>query len=108
VENTLEVIICFESVSSAIMAEQALRGGAFDVRVMPVPSSIRGGCGFCLRFSPKDIERAAAFLSGRGFDVTDVWEKAGEGAAAYRKININMENNRENNRKTEERDGKGN
>jgi hypothetical protein len=93
-ENTIEVIICFESVSAAIMAEQALKEQAFSVRIMPVPSGIRGGCGFCLRFSPEDIESAAAFLSGRGFDIKEAWERRGhtekstEGAGSYRKISV--------------------
>jgi hypothetical protein len=101
-ENTDEVIICFESVSSAIMAEQALNGAAFKARVMPVPSGIRGGCGFCLRFSPEDIDGAAAFLSGRGFDVKDAWEKPGGSAGTYRKISVNSIDNRKNG----EKDGK--
>jgi N6-adenosine-specific RNA methylase IME4 len=88
-ENTDEVIICFESVSMAIMAEDALKKQAFNVRVMPVPSGIRGGCGFCLRFSPEAIESAAAFLSGRGFDVKEAWEKQG-GAGTYKKISVNL------------------
>jgi hypothetical protein len=87
-ERISEVIICFESVSRAIMAEQALAGQAFSVRVMPVPAGIRAGCGFCLRFSPEDFGRAAAFLGERGFAVTEAWEKA-ENAGAYRKIALN-------------------
>ena len=77
-----EAIICFESVSNAIMAEQALTGDNFAVRVMPTPSSIRGGCGICLRFLPEDLERAAAFLFERGFTGTEtyLWD-GGENAA---------------------------
>ncbi|MDR3123463.1 MAG: DUF3343 domain-containing protein [Treponema sp.] len=86
-ENINEVIICFESVSRAIMAEGALRAEAFNVRVMPVPSGIKGGCGFCLRFSPEDIEKAVAFLSERGFDINEVWKKS-ETTGTYRKVII--------------------
>jgi hypothetical protein len=84
-ENTNEVIICFESVSGAIMAEEALVKQAFNVRVMPVPSGIKSGCGFCLRFSREEIGRAAAFLSEHGFDYGEAWEKSG---ARYRKFTI--------------------
>jgi hypothetical protein len=90
-ENVDEVIICFDSVSRAIMAEQALAEQAFNVRVMPVPSGIRAGCGFCLRFLPEDIGRAAALLSERGFDVGDAWVKTGTGGT-YKKINVNRAN----------------
>ena len=54
-----EAIICFENVSRAIMAEQALAEKTFSVKVMPMPASIRSGCGFCLRFLPEDIQEAA-------------------------------------------------
>jgi fructose-specific phosphotransferase system component IIB len=86
-ESVNEVIICFESVSRAIMAEEALTKQAFNVRVMPVPSGIRGGCGFCLRFSPEDIDRASAFLSECGFDISEAWEKSGT-TGTYRKFTI--------------------
>jgi hypothetical protein len=84
-ERSNEVMICFESVSGAIMAEEALREQGFTVRVMPVPSGIRGGCGFCLRFSPEDLERAAAFLGERGFAINEAWERS-ETTRTYRKV----------------------
>ena len=82
-----EAVICFKNVSGAIMAEQALVKNRFSVRVMPAPSAIQGGCGFCLRFLPEDLERAVAFLSERGFSVTEAYlrEEAGE-SVTYRKI----------------------
>ena len=82
-----EAIICFESVSKAIMAEQMLAENGFLVRVMPVPAGIREGCGFCLRFSPADLERAAAFLSGHGFpDARAYLREETAGQTTYRKI----------------------
>jgi len=88
-----EIIICFDNVSGAIMAEQALLEEGISVRVMPVPSSIQSGCGFCLRFSPEDIGPAAAFLFKRGITVTQVYmreEAAPDKAkpASYRKISL--------------------
>jgi len=82
-----ETIICFESVSMAIMAEQALVENQFSVRVMPTPSSIRGGCGFCLRFLSEDLERAAAFLLERSYAVTEAYlrEETGDNIS-YKKI----------------------
>jgi hypothetical protein len=86
-KQTAEVIFCFESAAQAIMAEQALLEGAFDVRIMPVPSQIRAGCGFCLRFLPEDFGRAAAFLSGRGFPAAEAYRvELADGTGSYRRI----------------------
>ena len=70
-----EAIICFESTTQAIMAEQALVENAFSVRVMTMPSSVRKGCGFCLRFAPEDLERAAAFLAERDFAAMEAYAR---------------------------------
>ena len=84
-----EVIICFENVTKVIMAEQALTGNKFPVRVMPVPSCIREGCSFGLRFLPEDIERAAAFLFERGFDISKTYMKEETGnLASYKQIDV--------------------
>ena len=82
-----EAIICFESVSAAIMAEQILVEGSFTVRVMPTPSSIRAGCGFCLRFLPEDLEQAAEFLAKKGISAGETYIKEKtDDHASYRKI----------------------
>jgi hypothetical protein len=68
-----ESIICFESTTQAIRAEQMLLEKAFNVRVMPKPSGIEAGCGFCLRFLPEDIEKAAIFLLSCGIPVKETY-----------------------------------
>ena len=84
-----EIIVCFESVSEAIMAEQFLAEEKISVRIMPTPAGIRGGCGFCLRFLPEDIERAAAFLLERGVSITEAFQREGADIpASYKKISI--------------------
>ena len=87
--NNEEIIVRFERVTEAIMAEEALTGQGVMARVMPTPSSIHAGCGFCLRFAPEDMERAAAFLAERGMVVTEAYtrEEAG-GPPVYRRINV--------------------
>jgi hypothetical protein len=65
-----EVIICFDSTSHVIMAEQTLLEQGFDVRVMPRPSAIKAGCGFCLRFLPEAIEKAIVSLAKCGIYIT--------------------------------------
>lgn len=85
--NDEEVIVYFESVTAAIMAEQALTGAGCAVRVMPTPSGIKAGCGFCLRFLPEDIEKAAAFLAERGLTVTEAYmREASGGVSSYRRV----------------------
>ena len=92
-----EVIICFQSVAQAILAEQSLSEGGFSVRVMPVPSGIREGCGFCLRLLPEELEQAAAFLLERGIVLTEVYlpEESTDGqSVSYKKISlVNGRNN---------------
>ncbi|MDR3122572.1 MAG: DUF3343 domain-containing protein [Treponema sp.] len=88
--NAKEFIVGFESVSQAIRAEQALREQGIPVRVMPMPASIRTGCGFCLRFFPADRERAAAFLAEQGMSSTETWEQTEDGS--YRKVFFRDEN----------------
>jgi hypothetical protein len=72
-----EVIVCFDSTSQAIMAEQALLEQAFNVRVMPKPSAIKAGCGFCLRFLPNDIEKVLVFLLECGIKGTETYQAEG-------------------------------
>ena len=69
------------------MAEKALLEGGLSVKVMPVPSSVREGCGFCLRLIPEELERAAIFLSEHGITLTEVYLPAGE-PASYKKTPI--------------------
>ncbi|MDR0409388.1 MAG: DUF3343 domain-containing protein [Spirochaetaceae bacterium] len=85
-ELKVESIICFESTSHAIMAEQELRERDFHVRVMPKPSAIEAGCGFCLRFLPKDLEDALKFLSDAGIIIKEIYsmEKT-DGRVSYSK-----------------------
>jgi hypothetical protein len=80
-----EVIVCFESTSQAIMAEQALLERKFYVRVMPKPSAIKAGCGFCLRFLPEAIGCVVAFLSECGVNVTKTYRMTEEpdGTVSY-------------------------
>jgi hypothetical protein len=90
-ERITEVIVGFEGVSQAIMAEQALTEQGFYVRVMPMPAGIRAGCGFCLRFLPEDLTRAAAFLAERGLPIKEAWVKSPD-AKSYRKVGIDEGN----------------
>jgi hypothetical protein len=84
-----EYIVCFESAAQAILAEESLVEGNFSVRVMPVPSGIRAGCGFCLRFIPEELERAVAFLSERGLVLTEAYIRDDTKTSGfYKKISL--------------------
>jgi hypothetical protein len=89
IPNGKEAIVYFESTVEAILAEQALAGRGVFVRVMPTPSGIRAGCGFCLRFLPEDIERAAIVLLECGITVAEVYvRKDADDGESYMKISL--------------------
>jgi hypothetical protein len=83
----VEAIVCFESTAEAIMAEQALLEQAFYVRVMPKPSSIKAGCGFCLRFLPETIEAVVVFLSKCGITIKETYRmEESDGTVSYSRV----------------------
>ncbi|MCL2601637.1 MAG: DUF3343 domain-containing protein [Treponema sp.] len=89
-----EVIICFENTSGAVMAEQDLQAAGFAVQVMPVPATVRAGCGFCLRFAPDAGRSAAAFLRERGVCGIEAYTRnRADGVVSYVKIDIAHEIN---------------
>jgi hypothetical protein len=66
------------------MAEQTLLEEALYVRVMPKPSAIQAGCGFCLRFLPEDIEKVVPCLSKRGIAVREIYRmEESDGKVSY-------------------------
>jgi hypothetical protein len=80
----LEMIISFENASSAIAADQLLSGAGIAAMVMPVPSSIQSGCGFCLRLPPELLGAAIARLESGGIPYTGVFSRAEEhGGSVY-------------------------
>jgi len=84
-----ETIICFESAAHAIMAEQDLSAKGFTVQVMPAPSGVRKGCGFCLRFPPERFADAAAFLVEGNFTGIEAYlRKETGGHPLYEKIDM--------------------
>lgn len=65
-----EIILSFSDANAAILAEQWLMRCGFAPRVMPLPSSIRAGCGLCLRVRPDQRTDAVLLLSARGVRVS--------------------------------------
>lgn len=66
--NAAEMVFSFSSTNHAIQAEQCLLDAALAVRVMPLPSAIKAGCGICLRLPWG--ERAAALSCLRARDIS--------------------------------------
>lgn len=46
-----EIVFAFAGTNHAIQAENILLSAGLPVRVMPLPSAIKAGCGICLRLS---------------------------------------------------------
>ncbi|MDR0554503.1 MAG: DUF3343 domain-containing protein [Treponema sp.] len=86
-EKKAELIICFQSAAQSIMAEHLLLEQAFNVRIMPAPSEIITGCGFCLRLPPEDLEKAAAFLLEQGFSIPEAYLREPlDGSGSYKRV----------------------
>lgn len=47
----MDIIATFPSTQAALAAERTLLGAGLPVELIPVPSQIRGDCGFCLLVS---------------------------------------------------------
>lgn len=67
--------MAFAGTSDAIKAEQALVNAGLHVRVMNLPSSIRAGCGICLRLGPDDYTTASRLLNAAGVAPQGVYER---------------------------------
>lgn len=59
----VEHVLAFDSTNEAIRAEAALMEHGLLPQVMPLPSSIRAGCGICLRLPQTEAGRAATLLT---------------------------------------------
>lgn len=75
----MEIVLTFKATNVAIKAEAVLLQNNVDVRVMPVPSSIRAGCGLCLRLSSSDEKKAHAMLAQNDVPVEGVYRKESGG-----------------------------
>jgi hypothetical protein len=71
----MEIIISFANVSSAIAAEQILSGEGITALVMPTPSAIQKGCGFCLRLPPQSLAAAIECLEKSGVQYSGVFSR---------------------------------
>ncbi len=80
----MEILIAFDTTSSAIGAEMALESANIPVKVMNIPSSIRAGCGISLRIEPQDVKRAAAVLKEKNLAASGYYQRIiADGKSSY-------------------------
>lgn len=81
-------IITFPNTHMAILAEKSLLQGGFSVGVMPVPSSIRAGCGIALRVT--DHHAAKANLLENNIVIAEIYRAVtGERGTVYSEVDDN-------------------
>jgi len=85
----MEYIISFKSTNIAIKAEQCLLSQGINVRVMPLPSQIRAGCGISLRVAASEIDTAVKMLYENNIDEIGLFTREQEcGKYIYCEVKI--------------------
>jgi len=70
-----EIIISFAGASHAIEAERLLTEAGFVVKVMPTPTAIGPGCGFCLRAPSDRAVEVCAWMREHGAPFSGIFAK---------------------------------
>ena len=70
-----EAVFAFETTLDAIRAEQLLQRQGFAPRVMPMPSSIKAGCGLCVRVDESAAKDAVCALAQAGLAHSGVFTR---------------------------------
>jgi hypothetical protein len=70
----------FKGAAQALDAEDELRTAGIAVGLMGRPAELGADCGFCLRLSEDDLDRALAVLTAAGREWQGIWldDPAGE------------------------------
>lgn len=71
----MEIVLTFGGTHDVVRAEQALLDTGLPVRVMPLPSTIRAGCGLCLRVAPDDAQAALRTLAAASIPVQQAYTR---------------------------------
>ena len=70
----MEIVYTFNSTHAAISAERLLSNENVPIKVMPVPSSIKAGCGLCLRVSPELTNNVEQLLEKNSIEYLSVYQ----------------------------------
>lgn len=82
-KNT-EYVLTFARTHDAMRAEQALLAAGLMPGVLPLPSSIRAGCGLCLRVAPDAYAAALRALASAGCAHQEIYLRTVQnGKSAY-------------------------
>lgn len=80
----MEMILTFENTNFSVKGEHLLLRGGLDVKVMPLPTTIRAGCGLCLRVPPRQLAEAETILADAGVPIEGVYSRKTEnGSSTY-------------------------
>jgi hypothetical protein len=82
----MEVVFTFSNTNYAIQAERTLLSANLKVKVMPLPSAIRAGCGLCLRLHEKDSKKAQNILENINIPAEQIFIRTSENAKSKFKI----------------------
>lgn len=85
--NAKEYVLTFARTHDAMLAEQVLMDSGIQPSVMPLPSSIRAGCGLCLRVAPASHVQALNCLESAGCTPQDIYcRTVQDGKSTYDKV----------------------
>ncbi len=73
-----DYLITFNRTSEAIQGEAILLEKGLSVKVLPLPSRIRAGCGICFRLLPEEFEEAVRLLEAAGLKHLGLYERDGK------------------------------
>jgi hypothetical protein len=59
------VVLLFDSVNAALLAEKILKEGSIPHKLIPVPKHLSSDCGVCIRMGESALQRALESLEGR-------------------------------------------
>jgi Putative Se/S carrier protein-like len=59
------LVLLFQSVSSVLMAEKALKEKNIGYKIIPIPKHMSSECGVCIRINTEDLEHTQSVLAER-------------------------------------------
>ncbi len=59
------LVLLFDSVNAALLAEKILKEGGIPHKLIPVPKHISSDCGICIRMGESALQRVLECLEGR-------------------------------------------
>lgn len=70
--NSGKCVVLFNSTSSAIKSENAVKSAGLKVKLIPVPRQFSSDCGICLCFDPQERKRIEELLIVNSIDYRSI------------------------------------